>query len=389
MKDRAEVVIIGGGIIGCSIAYQLAKKGKKALLLERDGIGEGTSSGCDGFVFMQTKKPGKPLELALKSADLLAQFEKELGADLHYVRPGGLILIENEELLKIMEHVVEEQQKQGMEVRIISGDEARAMEPCLSDNIIAAAYSDLDGHINPIDTTQAFARGAAALGVEIETHCPVTGILMENGRVIGVDTAKGKVYSDTVINACGVWAPEIGRMVGMDIPIRPRRGMTLVTEPLGPMFHKVMLDSRYIAIKHHPEMAEGGDEFLKLGVGLSIEQTAHGNILIGNSRDFPEGYDRSVTYEVTRAIARYASKFVPFLQDVSIIRTFAGLRPYCTDGYPIVGPVKSVPGMIMASGLEGDGIALSAVIGDIVSDYAMDGTTKYEVDSFLFDRFEK
>ena len=387
MVRKADVVIIGGGIIGCSIAYYLAKNGIKPLLLEKRDICAGTSSACDGFVYMQTKKPGAQLDLAMASAELYGNLHRELGRDVHYRQPGGLILIDSPALLKIMEEIVAKQQEQGMAVELITGDEARFLEPCLSRNIVAAAYSDLDGHVNPIDATFAYADAAVNLGAAIVTHTPVLDIKLKNDAIAGVVTPAGTIETDCVVNACGVWAPAIGEMLGLNIPIKPRRGHTLVSEAVAPMFNKMMLDSRYIAIKHFPQMVqEWDDEFMKLGVGMGIEQTQHGNMLIGNSRDFA-GYDNSVSYEVIRAIAKYASRFIPFLKDVNIIRTFAGLRPYCVDGNPILGPVKRIPGLIMAAGHEGDGVALAPITGKLIMEHICGQRTQFDLTPFLIERF--
>lgn len=387
MATKADVVIIGGGIIGCSIAYYLAKNGVKPLLLEQKGICEGTSSACDGFVFMQTKKPGIQLEMAMASADLYSVLSAELHREVYYHRPGGLILIETPELLKVMEEIVAKQQSQGMAVEMISGDEARRMEPCLSPNVLAAACSDWDGLVSPIDATFAYADAAADLGATIMPHMPVTDIKLRNGAIAGVVTPAGEIETDCLIMACGVWSAALGELLGLQIPVKPRRGHTLITEPLAPMFNKVMLDSRYIAIKHFPQMAkDSDDEFMRLGVGLGIEQSHHGNVIIGNSRDFA-GYDTSVSHEVLRSIAKYVSKFIPFLQDVNIIRTFAGLRPYCSDGSPILGPVKQIPGLIMATGHEGDGIALAPITGQLIMEYIRGQRTQFDLTPFLFERF--
>ena len=389
MATKRDAVIIGGGIIGCSIAYYLAKKGIRPIVVERRGVGEGTSSACDGFIFMQTKKPGLPLTLAMESAGIYQTLSKELGSEVYYQRPGGLILIETEEQLAVMEEVVANQKKCGMEVEIISGDDARKMEPYLSKNIAAAAYSALDGHADPIATTLAFAKKAKELGAEFWTHTQVTGITVKNGAVRGVQTSRGEIETECAVVAAGAWSPFIGEMVGLDVPIRPRRGQTMVTEPLPPIFHKELLCARYIAIKHHPELAKGSDDpGLKLGVGLSIEQTEHGNLLIGNNREFA-GYDVSTSFEVLREVCNYVTRFVPFLKDVNIIRTFSGLRPFCEDGSPIIGATKALPGLIFATGHEGDGIALAPITGELVSDLIKEGKTKHDISSFSSDRFIK
>ncbi|SHJ38940.1 sarcosine oxidase subunit beta [Dethiosulfatibacter aminovorans DSM 17477] len=382
-----DVAVIGGGIIGCSTAYYLSKAGKKVLILEKNGIGSGTSSACDGFIYLQTKKAGIHLKLAMESAKIYECLSDELGYEVHYKRTGGLILIENEELLEIMEHVVEEQKKIGIDIDIISGNLAREIEPALSENIMAASYSSWDGHVNPIDATLAYARAAEDNGTEIWCNTPVEDLIINEGRVEGVITSKGAVKAEYIVNACGVWAPEVGKMAGMDIPIKPRRGHTLVTEALAPMLNKVLLDARYIAIKHHPEMAKNTeDRSLQLGIGLSIEQTESGNLLIGNNREFA-GFDTDTTFEVTKEIAKYCSRFVPFLKDVNIIRTFTGLRPYTPDGMPILGKVDGLEGMIMAAGHEGDGIALAPMTGVLMAELIAEGKTSMDIDMFNYSRF--
>lgn len=387
MATNVEVLVIGGGIIGTSIAYHLAKSGNEVLVLEKEGIGEGTSGACDGFVILQSKNPGIHLEIALESAKMYSTLSKELGYDIFYERPGGLILIETPEQLKVMKHVAEQLRRYGLEVEIIDGNEARRLEPSLSERVIAATYCPLDGHVNPIHATLGFAEAAKRLGAQFWTHTPATAIKVKNGRVSSVVTPKGEIRPKWVVNACGAWAPEIGRMVGLDIPIIPRRGQTLVTEPLAPVFKKVMLCARYIAIKHDPEIAKNSvDPSLQMGVGLSLEQTEAGNILIGNNREFV-GYDRSTTFEVAKAIAGYVSRFVPFLREVHIIRTFAGLRPYTRDGLPILGPVAGIDGFIMAAGHEGDGVALAPITGQLISEFIRTGRSAVPFTAFRLERF--
>jgi glycine/D-amino acid oxidase-like deaminating enzyme len=387
MAHHTDVLVIGAGVIGTAVAYNLAKEGIEVLVVERDGIGEGTSGACDGFVILQSKSPGIHLELAMESAKLYTNLAEELEYHIHYKRPGGLILIETPEQLAVMREVVAKQKRSGLEVELIGGDEARKLEPTLSANVIAAAYSTLDGHVNPIYATIGYAQAAQKLGVEFWKKCPVTAIEVKDGRIDKVITPRGEIKARWVVNACGAWAPAIGAMVGLEIPIIPRRGQTLVTETLAPVMEKVLLCARYIAIKHNPDIIKSTtDPSLKLGIGLSLEQTDTGNILLGNNREFV-GYDRGTTLAAAQAIANYASRFVPFLQDVHIIRTFAGLRPYTPDGLPILGPVAGVDGFIMAAGHEGDGIALAPITGKIIAEYIRTGRPSFPLEAFHLSRF--
>jgi len=386
-KHNTDVVVIGGGIIGTSIAYYLSKSGKKVTLLEKKGVASGTSGSCDGFMFLQTKKPGLSLEVALKSAEMYRSLSEELDYDVHFIQSGGMILIETEQQHEIMEEIVKKQRALGLDVEIIDGDETRRREPAVSKKILGAVYSPMDGHVNPMSVTLGYTQAAKALGAEIRQESPVTDIVLKNGKIDTVITERFEIKTDWVVNACGVWAADIGRMINIEIPIIPRRGQILVTEPLLPMFNHVLLCARYIAIKHNPDLVKGSDDpGLALGVGFGVEQTDNGNLLISNSRDFA-GYDNSTTPEVLKEIAGYATRFVPLLKDLDIIRTYAGLRPFTSDGLPIIGPVDGVEGFVMAAGHEGDGIALAPITGVMVSEYISEGVSTIPLDAFNLRRF--
>ncbi len=387
-RHSTDVVVIGGGIIGTSIAYYLSKSGKKVTLLEKKGMASGTSGSCDGFMFLQTKKPGLSLQIALKSAAMYSSLSEELDYDVHFIQNGGLILIETAQQLEIMQKIVKKQCALGLEVEIIDGDETRKREPAVSEKIIGAVYSSMDGHINPMSVTLGYTQAAKKLGAEIWQESPVADIVLKNREIDTVITEHHEIKTDWVVNACGVWAADIGRMVNLEIPIIPRRGQILVTEPLPPMFNHVMLCARYIAIKHNPDLVKGSnDPGMSLGVGFGVEQTDNGNLLISNSRDFA-GYDNSTTPEVLKEIAGYATRFIPLLKDLDIIRTYAGLRPFTSDGLPIIGPVDGIEGFVMAAGHEGDGIALAPVTGTMVSEYITTGESSIPLDAFNLRRFK-
>ena len=385
----SDVVVIGGGIIGTSIAYYLAKSGKDVILIEKNGIGCGTSSSCDGFMFLQSKKPGLFLELAIKSAEMYSTLSEELDFDVHYRKNGGLILIETAEQHEIMQEIAKKQRASGLEVDIIDIEETRKREPLVSDKLLGAVYSSMDGHVNPISVTLGFKEAAEKLGAKIFQESPVTNINLTDGKISTVITENNEISAEWVVNACGIWAPEIGKMVGLDIPIIPRRGHILVSEPMPPLFNHVMLCARYIAIKHNPELGKGSDDpGLALGVGFGVEQTDNGNLLISNSRDFA-GYNDSTSTEVINEIAKYAVRFVPSLKNIDILRIYAGLRPYTADGLPIIGPVDQIPNLFMAAGHEGDGVALSPITGAIVAEYIQTGSSSIPLESFNLRRFEK
>lgn len=366
--------MIGGGAIGTSIAYHLAKRRIDVILVEKDDIASGTSGACDGFIFMQSKKPGVHLQMAMESAKMMESLSVELQRDIEYERNGGMIVVKSREDMPEMREVVERQRKLGLEVDLLDAHQARKMEPCLSSDIAGATYSSMDAQVNPISLCLAFAEAAKRMGAEVLTDTEVTGVSTANGKVEGVVTSRGVIRADVVVNAAGVYAPVIGKMVGVELPITPRRGQVLVTEPVPQLLKRVMICSRYITSKFNPRRAQVGarGRVPLLGVGLALEQTRAGSLLIGSTREFV-GYNRSVTPEGIQAILEHASDLVPVIGELNVIRSFAGLRPHTQDGMPILGKVDGVGGFIVAAGHEGDGIALSPITGFLIAELIATG----------------
>ncbi|MGB9590985.1 MAG: NAD(P)/FAD-dependent oxidoreductase, partial [Candidatus Kryptoniota bacterium] len=254
----------------------------------------------------------------------------------------------------------------GLDVELLSPNEARNIEPSLSANIAGAIFSTMDAHVNPISLCLAYAESAKELGARILLNTEVTKIEVLNKRVTGIETTKGKIKADVVVNSAGVYAPHIAKLVDLDVQIIPRRGQIAVTEPVQKFIKSVMICNRYIKSKFSP------DHLDQLGIGFALEQTKSGNILIGSTREFV-GYNRKVTPDGIKAILSNAKKFIPEISELNIIRTFAGLRPYTVSGLPILEKSKDIDGFIISAGHEGDGIALSPITGEIVADLITKG----------------
>jgi len=376
----ADVVIIGGGIIGAAIAYFLSCRKVNVILLEKSGIASGSSGACDGAVAMQTKKPGLHLKLALESQALLRRIQDQLPVPAEYEKSGGLIVMETEDEKTAMTQFVDAQRQAGLDVELLDHKQLRALAPPLSNHLIGAAYSPRDGKINPIALTLGFAMGAKQRGAEILTGTAVLDIAVEGRQISAVVTAAGRIETRTVVNATGVYASEIGRMLGIEIPIKPRRGQLLVTEARPDLLKPWLGSANYIAAKFNPQLAKEG------AGGVSIDQTQNGNLLLGSTREFV-GYDRRTTAAGLKQIASRALRILPDLKHTHIIRAFAGLRPYTPDGLPILGKVEKIKGFIMAAGHEGDGIALSAVTGKLISELVLEGKADAAMDSLNLKRF--
>jgi len=382
VSRTADVLIIGAGVIGTSIASHLTRHGIKPLLVEKSGPAAGSSGACDGLVFLQSKKPGLHLKLALESRKRFDILVHQLGSSIEFKNPGGMCLVESETELAAMRLFVEEQRRTGLAVELLDGDEARRREPCLSEKVLAATFSALDAQVNPYALTFAFLRTAKLAGARILMGEEVKGIEVYRGRTKGVFTEKSRISAPILVNAGGAGAAEVGRMAGLEVPITPRRGQILVTAAVPPLLRHCLISAQYVAAKFKPEVAQKG------GMGFSLEQADNGNILIGSTREFV-GFDRRTTFEAIRTIAGRIVPVIPALARVPVIRTFGGLRPYTPDGLPILGKVAGLEGFIMAAGHEGDGIALSAITGELIADLIATGRTQFPLDAFRLERFRE
>lgn len=389
-RKKSDVIVIGGGVIGTAITYHLAKKKVGVTLVEQGDLAAGSSGACDGLVFLQSKKPGIHLSLALASKGIFENLEKELPTPIEYRPCGGLVLIETPEEFDIMTQYVRDQQGIGLDVSLLGTDEMLKLEPHLSPTLSGATYSPMDGQVNPIALTHALALGAKALGVKILTHTRVTGLRwrrdkngkeIKEGRVEGVETDKGGISADVVVNAAGVLAPMVGRFAGLNIPIVPRRGQILVTSAAKPMIRTCMISAKYIAAKYRPAAADSG------GYGISMEQTESGTLLLGSTREFV-GFDKRTTLKEMAGIANQTRALLPGLSRLQIIRSFAGLRPYTPDGLPLLGYVPGIDNLVLACGHEGDGIALSPITGKLIAQLVVEGRAEMPMEAFRPDRFE-
>ena len=380
LPRKADVIIIGAGVIGASIAYHLTRENIQAVVLDKKEIATGSSSACEGLLLLQSKKPGIHLDMALDSIRRVPALVQDLDHPIEYENKGGLVVIETEEELDAMQLFVEKQKKHSVDVSLLSTEQARQKEPALSENIIGATFSPLDSQVNPILLTLGFLGAAQKAGAKVFANTAVRAIELTAGRVTAVNTDRGKIETSVVINAAGTFAPEIGALINLTIPIKPRRGQILVTEATAPVLKRCILSAMYIAAKFNPQIAEAG------GVGFAVEQTSNGNILIGSTREFV-GFDKHTTYEGIQNIASTILRVIPGLENLHVIRAFAGLRPYTPDGLPILGKVESIDGFIMAAGHEGDGITLAPVTGAMIAKLVAAEAAPFPFNDFRLERF--
>lgn len=360
----ADIAVIGGGIVGVSVAYFLAKQGQDVVLIERRGLASEASGANMGLITQVSQEPGLLLKMVGESACFYRYLQDEEGIDLEYVQPGGFKIYADKDEARQGSALVSKQQLWGLPVEYLSKRQILGMEPALSKELEFAggAFCPLDGFLNPFRATIMTGLAARRLGVELLTHTEVTGIGAENGKVRYLETSRGRVYTDLVINAAGAWAPLIARMVGEELPITPARGQVLVTEPV-PRF-----------MNYHV-------------LGISARQTKHGSVLIGSVKEYV-GYNKQNDPLCLSEFAGGAMARYPRLEGVKVVRAWANLRAATPDEKPILGRSLVVDGLIHAAGCLGMGMGWGPASGRMIADLVCAGRSD-EFEELSLARFDK
>jgi sarcosine oxidase subunit beta len=376
---RADVVVVGGGAIGSAVAYYLARDGAKVVLVERNAIGSGASSANPGAVNLITKKPGPALRLAQASQRLYASLSAEIGTDVEYQVSGTLIVTETEHELRFCSELATEMEAAGVTIEVLGPQACRQLNRLLEGPILGGIYCPTDAHINPFKVTHGFAQAASQLGAEVLVQTACEGVEQEHGRVTGVRTGRGSIQTSWLVNAGGAYSPVIGRMVGVEHDVVPRRGQILVLEAEPGLPDLKVSTAKQLVAKHLTRPGNPVDP-LALAFGYTRKPRS-GTILLGSTNEFA-GYDTSNTLAAIAGITGTCRRLMPSLGTLPVMRTWAGLRPYSANG-PIIGRAGGPDGYVAATGHGGDGLALAPVTGAYVADMIRRGDPELALDEFL------
>lgn len=357
----ADVAVLGGGITGAAVARELTLRGMDVALVEASGPAAGSSGRCDGNVFVQTKHDELAVRLMLRSIETYGRWSDRFGTDIWFEQPGSLVFFTDPEHAREAPARVAWLRQAGARADFIDADEVRRREPGLRGDIAGAIDCYDDSSVYPPAVVAALLRDARAHGCRIHIGVRARRLLLDGaGRVRGVDTDAGQITAPVVVNAMGVWAPELDTSDRVPLPIRPRQGVLVVTEEAPGVVRRAVTEAVYMANR------AGAGKGAEAAVAFVAEPTHRGNILLGSSRRFC-GYDTRVDDEIFRAIVTRAVGFLPALKHVRAIRSFAGLRPWTPDNKPLVGAVTGLPGYVLATGHEGEGIGLAPVTAELVA----------------------
>ena len=368
----AAAVVIGGGVVGCSIAYQLARRGlRDVVVLERDQVGAGTTSKAAGGIRGQFPTEVE-IRFSQESQRVFETFKDEFGVDPGYQRIGYLFLIADEADLRGFEERIALQQRCGVDVRVITPKEARELVPALQiSDLIAAVWGPGDGLAGPAEITQGFARRARELGARIVEGVEVTAIDTRGGRLRAVETAGGRIDTPLAINAAGPFAARVGRLAGLDLPVHPRLRHIFFTEPFPRIPGPVPLT--------HDRAS--GFYFRK-----EMEQLL---LSPGDVRDTGDDLSASMDWGVVDEVVEKAVHRVPLLAEARIAGGWAGLRPLTPDDHAIIGPAPGVDGFFLAVGFGGHGFQHSPATGRLVAEWTLDGRPSMDLSLFDPGRFAR
>jgi len=365
---NTDVVVIGGGVIGTSIAFHLAEAGVGVVLLERDVLAAGSTSRAAGGVRAQFSDPVN-IGLGARSLELFEDFGNRPGAEIDLRQHGYLFLLDNEVDAAAFADSVALQNTMGVPSRMLTVDEACTLSPLVTpDGLVAAAFSPRDGHCTPEAVVAGYAAGARRHGAVIRQHCAVTGISMRGGEITAVLTDDGEVPAGTVVCAAGAWSAAIGDMVGIELPVRPLRRQIRVTEQIPDLPPRLPMTIDFgTTFYFHPE-----------GPGL----------LLGMSDPDEEfGFRLTVHDGWLDRLAVAVQRRAPRLAEVGIARGWAGLYEVTPDHNAIVGEVPEVSRFLYATGFSGHGFLQGPAIGEVLRDLVLGRSPAIDVSTLDVRRF--
>lgn len=419
MQREADVVVIGGGIVGCATAYYLAKRNARVILVEKGGISDEQSSRAWGFVRQQGRDPAE-MPLAVAANQIWQGLSEELEADIEWVQGGNLALANDEARMSLMLDWMDVAKQAGLDTRILSRQEVQDLIPEMNGPFIGGMYTPSDGHAEPRKATEALARAAERHGATIYTRCTVEGIDVAAGQVIGVQTDRGPIRAPVVVCAAGVWSNRIARMVGLSLPLLAIRGTVAQTTHVPPFsqigvwapglsFRQRRDGTVYIAggASSDYDMTLDAIRHMRLFLPSYLKNRRLFNLRIGRTllRDIERlipgthanrhPFAHSVGVEpkpnmgvVEKSYRNFKSMF-PSFRDVRIQRQWAGYMDATPDAVPVIGEVNRPKGLIFNTGFSGHGFAMGPIAGKLVTELILDGKPSIDLHDLRFERFRE
>jgi len=379
-RDSFDVVVVGAGIVGASCADRLSAAGLRVCVIDRGSVVSGTTGAGEGNILVSDKKPGPELDLALLSRRLWFELLDELPEAVELDAKGGLIVSATPAGLAALVVAAAAQREHGVDAQPVAASDLPSLEPHLARGLAGGMLYPQDMQVQPMLAAAHLLRRARARGADVRPHTEL--LTIERGRdgvVTGALTRGGLLECRWVVNAAGTWGGAVAAMAGAPVPVLPRRGFILVTEPLPPdtVRHKVY-GADYVA--------NVASDSAGLETSPVVESTHSGTVLIGASRE-RVGFDRSTSYDVLGRLAAQAIVLFPVLASARVQRSYRGFRPYCPDHLPVIGLDSRADGLVHACGHEGAGIGLAPATALLVTEAITGAPLSMSVEAFSPLRF--
>jgi glycine/D-amino acid oxidase-like deaminating enzyme len=380
LPKECDLVVIGAGMTGAACTWYAARAGLRVAVLDRGAVAGGTTGAGEGNLLVSDKEPGPELDLALLSTRLWRELADGFGGGIEYEAKGGLVVAARPEGFAALEAFADEQRRSGVVAESVGADDLSGLEPHLADGLAGGIHYPQDAQVQPARAAALLIRDATrGHGASLHTNTTVTALTRgADGTVTGVVTDRGTVHASWVLNAAGTWGGEVARLADVHLPVLPRRGFVLVTEPLPRLIRHKVYAADYVA--------DVASSSAALQASAVVEGTAAGPVLIGASRE-RVGFDRRFSLEVARLLARQAIDLFPALAQVKAMRSYVGFRPYMPDHLPAIGPDPRAPGLLHACGHEGAGIGLAPATGHLIAQILTDETPDLDLTPFRPERF--
>ncbi|MHB8777483.1 MAG: NAD(P)/FAD-dependent oxidoreductase [Anaerolineales bacterium] len=372
IPTTADIVIIGGGVMGASAAYHLAQRGQKnILLLEKENFfGQGATGRCAGGVRYQFSTEIN-VRLSLESLPMIERFKDEIGQEVSYKQCGYMLVATNEKDAVIFKHNVEMQNKLGVPTQLLSGDEVRARVPLMKfDDALAGTFNQKDGTVDPNSVVMGYINAAQKMGVKAASGAAVIGITVSGGEVEEVRTSLGAVKTRMILNAAGPWAGQIGQMAGIQIPIAPLRRQMFTTNPL-------------------KEIPEGFPFVIDFAKSLYFHREGEGLLIGMSNQNEKPGFDQNVDEDFELVNLEAALERMPLVEKASRASHWAGLYEVTPDAHPIYGNTD-VKGFTLCAGFSGHGFMHGPISGKLMSEFILDGKfSSMDISMLDLKRFEE
>lgn len=368
MGETADIVIIGAGIVGCSLAYHLSVQGAaRVVVVDKDLICSGSTGRSAGGIRQQFATDLN-IRLSLESIRMFERMPEELGVDPGFRKVGYLFLASTEAELALFRQNVALQQRHGVPVQVVGPDDIRRLVPFVQlDGILGGTYCPTDGYAAPYEVTMGYAAAARKRGVAIREQRPVTAILRQAGRVVGVETASGPIQAPIVVNAAGAFAGQVGEMAGVDVPVRPFRRQLFTTLPV-----PVFTPEPPLTIDYHRNWYFRGEL---------------GGCLFSGPKDEESTFNTNVDWDHLAESVEQAVVRLPLLAEAEIHRGWAGLYEISPDNNAILGPVPELEGLYVAGGHSGHGFQHGPVVGKLMAELILTGRPSIDISSLGIERF--